>query len=161
MSALSSLTVLICCAGVGVGMLSVLVPQQRTRRILGFVLGLFVLVTPLKGVGTALEDLHLSDALQLDADVPTYSDEDYLGAVAQQTADILVSALDELLREEDIIVENIRLNVKISDEGRIYADRIDIYISEAYRSRKDDIRAIVYANLSKEPGIYVKGQEVE
>ena len=161
MSGLASFTAMLCAVGVGVSMLSVLVPQKRTKRILGFVLGLFVLVSVIGAVRMMLGDLHLDTALSVDAPLPTCSDEDYIGEVAQITADTLVKATDELLREEGIAAEDIRITVSISDDGRIYADRVTIYISERYMDRKNDIEAIVYRNLSKEPDIYVKGQEAE
>ena len=161
MNAASSLTVLVCSAGIGAGMLTLLIPQRRTKRILSFVLGLFLLVTMVGGVREMMSELDLSSVLDEDGDLPSVNERAYLDAVAQQTADTLVKALDELLREHGIEAENIELSVKISDEGRITADYINIYISEALRSRKSDIRSIVEANLSKEPHIYVQGQEDE
>ena len=161
MSALSSLIVLISCAGIGAGMLSLLIPQKRTRRILSFVVGLFLLVTVINGVSIVLKELDLSGALSIDNALPQEDGDSYLDAVVQQTADTLVKAIDELLRGEGIAAEDIRLRLNISPEGRIYADRIDIYISEADRGRKSDIRSLIYGNLSKEPVIYVKGQEAE
>ena len=161
MSAAGSLAALLCCAGVGVGMLSLLIPQKRTARILSFVMGLFFLVTAVKGIRSALSELDIDEEISSVAEVPTYSEQDYLNAVMQQTADTLVKVLDELLREEGIAADNIRLKLNFSQDGRIYAERIDIYISDEYRSRKDDIRSLIVGNLSKEPVIHVKGQEAE
>ena len=161
MSALSSFTILMCCVGVGVSMLSVLVPQKRTKRILGFILGLFVILSVVSGIRSAVGEWKLDDLMTPDGELPTYSESDYSAEVAQQTADILVTVVDDLLRGEGVIAENIRLTVKISDEGRIYADRVVIYITEPYRERKRDIETIIYRNLSKEPEIYVKEQETQ
>lgn len=161
MSALSSLSVLICCAGVGAGMLSVLIPQRRTKRILAFVLGLFMLVLLINGVKAALGELDFGSLGSFEEVLPTYSDSDYLDAVVQQTTETLVKAVDELLRDQQIIAEDIRLKVNISTDGRITVDRIDIYISEKDRSRKSDVRSIIYTHLAKEPNIYVQGQEAE
>ena len=161
MNALASFTLLLCGVGVGVSMLSVLVPQKRTRRILGFVMGLFLLVSVIRAVRIGLSEIHF-DALFDDAQtLPAWNEADYNSEVAQYTADALVEVTDELLREEGIIADDIRLSVKISSGGRIYADRIVIYMNEAYRSRKGDIEAVIYRNLSKEPIIYVNGQEAQ
>lgn len=161
MSALSALSVVVCCAGIGAGMMSVLIPQRRTKRILGFVLGLFLLVTVVNGIKASLSEIRISDLPSAADALPTYSDSDYRDAVAQQTADTLVKVIDELLRDQNIEADNIRLKINISPDGRITADRIDIYISEPYRSRKTDVRSIVYTHLAKEPNIYVQGQEAE
>ena len=161
MNALNALSVVICCAGVGAGMMSVLIPQRRTKRIFSFILGLFLLVTVVNGVKSAIADLHFDSVGSEEYALPTYSDSDYTDAVVQQTADTLVKAIDELLRDQGISAQDIRLTVNISSDGRITADRIDIYMSEAYRSRKNDVRSIVYTHLAKEPNIYVQGQEAE
>lgn len=161
MSAISSLTVLICCGGLGAGMLSCLIPQRRTRKILGFVLGLFMLVTIVNGIKETLGNIHPAAIINTEIAQQSDDDSEYLRAVVQQTADTLVAAVDELLREQDIAADDIRLKLKISDEGRITVDRIDIYISETYRSRRNDIRAVVKENLSKEPHIYVQGEKAE
>lgn len=160
MSGISSLAVLICCAGVGTGMMSLLIPQKRTKRILGFVLGLFILVTLINGVKASLSDLSLA-AVDTQVQDIAYSDGEYTDAVVRQTADELVRALDELLRDEGIEADDIGVELKISSDGRITADRIDIYISEQYRGRKNDVSSIVNSHLSKEPHIYVQGQEAE
>lgn len=161
MSALASLTLLLCCTVVGASILSMLAPQKRTRRIFGFVIGLFVLVTLINGVKSAVSELHIDVSEITSGGALDDSEEDYRDAVVSRTADILVRSLDELLRAEGVVADDIRLKLKTSDSGSIYADRIDIYISEQYRGRRNDIRSLVYTNLSKEPGIYVKGQEVE
>lgn len=161
MSAVASLTTLICCAGLGSGMLSLMIPQKRTKRILSFVLGLFLLVTVINGINAAVGELHLDGILSYNEDVLTESDRDYTGEVVQQTADTLVGLLDETLRDEGIAADDIRVSLKISSSGRISADRIDIYISEPFRGRKNDIRVIIRRELSKEPHIYVQGQEAE
>lgn len=161
MSAFSALTLMICAAGIGVGMLSLLIPQKRTRRILTFVCGLFLLVSVTNGVKQALSEIDFQMPLIPEEEFSTEDSDAYLDAVVQETGDILVKALDELLRAEGIAADDIRLKLNISDEGRIYAERIDIYISEAYRNRKSDIRSLIVGNISKEPVIYVQGQEAE
>lgn len=161
MSAFSALTLMISAAGIGVGMLSLLIPQKRTRRILTFVCGLFLLVSVTNGVKQALSEIDFQMPLIPEEEFSTEDSDAYLDAVVQETGDILVKALDELLRAEGIAADDIRLKLNISDEGRIYAERIDIYISEAYRNRKSDIRSLIVGNISKEPVIYVQGQEAE
>ena len=161
MSALSAQTMMICTASIGIGMLSLLIPQKRTRRILGFIFGLFLLVTVTNGVRSALSEIDFRSPVITDSELSSEDSDAYLDAVVQQTGDILVGAIDDLLRDEGIAADDIRLKLNISPEGRITVGRIDIYINETYRNRKSDIRSLIVGNLSKEPVINVQGQEAE
>lgn len=161
MSALSALCLTLCAVGAGVSLLSSLAPQKRTGRVMSFVIGLFVILSVMRAVSTAVADISADVSLVQPTLPDTFSEDDRVRAVAQRTAKYLVEAADELLRAEGITADDIRISLKISDEGRIYADRVDIYINEASRDREDDIEAIIYRNLAKEPDIYVTGQEAE
>lgn len=161
MNALAPFTLTLCAVGVSVSMASVLIPQKRTKRTLGFVLGLFVLVSVIGAVRSVIDDIHIDTSMISSEGLPTYSEDEYNAEAARRTADILVTAVDDLLREDGITADDIRITVRISDEGRIYADRIVVYIDEQYRDRKQDISEIIERNLSKEPDIYVKGQKAE
>ena len=161
MSALSSIGYLMCAVSIAAAVLSSLVPQKRTRKLLSFVLGLFMLSAAAGAVisGTESGDLKLPEFSA--EDIPAYSEDDMNDAVAQKTADNLVSALNELLLNEGIQADDIKLDLKITDEGRIYVSRVIIYINEAGAGSAAKIRSIVYGNLSKEPEIYVSGEETE
>lgn len=161
MSALKSAALTVCCVCVAVSVISVLIPQKRTRRILGFVAGLFFISTLLNGIALHPENLNFEEITSGDYGIPQYSEDDMTAAAAQLTADNLTSALDELLRNEGIMADDIQITLKISDDGRIYASRAVIYINEEYEPRRGDIESIVYRNLSKEPEIYVTGQEAQ
>lgn len=161
MNNLSSAAVAVCCVCASVGILSALIPQKRTAKIMSFVIGLFMTVTLISAVcsaGITLSDVELSDEAY---DIPEYSEDDLNEAAVRLTAEQLTGELNELLLSEGIRAEDIGVSLKITDEGRIYAQRVVIYISKAFASRREEIKSIVYRNLSKEPEIYVKGQEAE
>ena len=154
MSALSSLCALICCIGIGSGMLSVLMPGKRTKRVMGFVIGLFILVSLINGVIACAEELRISlDPLDMSVMSET-DDSAYTEAVVRQTAENLVIAADELLQSEGISADDIRVYIDVSKEGRIFISRISIYITKEYEDRAEDIEAVIYRNFSKEPDIY-------
>ncbi len=145
---------------VAVGVLSVMLPQKRTRKMMSFVIGLFFLSSL---VGTlSSSEINLNNVIpEENIEPPTYSEQDYTDAVAQMTADCLTQELGELLLNEGIVVDDIQLKLKITDEGRITAARVVIYMSEQQFSKKDEVRRIVYGNLAKEPEIYVSGQKAQ
>ena len=161
MSGLQSVSLTICYTCIAISIISVLIPQKRTRRVMGFVIGVFFIGTLVSAFTAEIESAEwsLPDTEQID--IPTYTEEDYTNAVAQLTADNVTDTLDELLMNEGIKAEDIRLTMKISDEGRISVVRAVIYISESDRDRAADVESIVYRNLSKEPEIYVTGEEAQ
>ncbi len=145
---------------VAVSILSVLIPQKRTRRILSFVIGLFFIVNVTQGLIIAVRGLRIAPPAPCALQTSRYSEEDYNRTVGQMTADQLNDALRELLQNEGIHAEQILLRLKISDEGRITVSQVVIYITEAYAGRTNDIEQIVYRNVAKEPEIYVAGKKV-
>lgn len=159
MSGLQTVCVTLCYTCIAVSIISLLVPQKRTRRVMGFVIGLFFISTMTSAVAEQVDQIQLSEIEQEEIIIPEYSEEDFDNEIAQMTADNLTSALNELLLNEGIQTQNIQLTLKISDKGRISVVRAVIYINEADRSRTSDIRSIIYRNIAKEPEIYVDGEE--
>ena len=159
MSGLQTVCVTLCYTCIAVSIISLLVPQKRTRRVMGFVIGLFFISTMTSAVAEQVDQIQLSEIEQEEITIPEYSEEDFDNEIAQITADNLTSALNELLLNEGIQAQDIQLTLKISDKGRISVVHAVIYINEADRSRTSDIRSIIYRNIAKEPEIYVDGQE--
>lgn len=157
MKALSAASVALCCVVVTVSVISLLIPHKRTTKIFSFAIGLFVIVSVLNvfsGVSSAGFDYGSIEATEYS----DHGDGDINDAAVQMAAENLAVELNELLKNEGIYADDISLTLKNSDNGRIYAARVVIYISKDHFSRRDDIRSIVYRNLSKEPEIYVTGQ---
>lgn len=161
MSGLQTICVTLCYTCIAVSIISLLVPQKRTRRVMGFVIGLFFISTMTSAVAEQVDQLHLSQFNQEEIIIPEYSEKNFDKEVAQMTADNLTSALNELLLNEGIQVQDIELTLKISDKGRISVVRAVIYINEADQNRTTDIESIIYRNIAKEPEIYVDGEELQ
>ena len=157
MNGIASAAMLICTVSAAATMLSLFIPQRRTRKILGFVIGLFLLVTIGEGiVSLSFEVPELPIRFEDAADVDNGA---YEKAILRETADHLVLALDSLLKEDGILADDIRLSLKKSEDHSISVDRIVIYINGMYRDRIDEIAEIVYWNLDKEPEVYVTASE--
>ena len=160
MSGIQAICMTLCYTCVAVSMITVLIPQKRTRRVMSFVVGLFFISTFITAASAQLSAIDLMTPDINEIPIPTYEETDPQDAVAQMTADHLTQALNELLNNEGIFPRDIRLTLKISDEGRIYASRAVIYISREYEHRVNDIKSIIYGNISKEPEVYIDGQRV-
>ena len=161
MNAIKAVSLTLCYTCVAISMITVLIPLKRTRRVMGFAVGLFFISTFITAVSAQVSEIDFSSPNPNDIPIPTY-DEDYSrDTVAQMTADNLTQALNELLLNEGIEPNHIELTLKISDEGRISVVRAVIYISEKDISKMPTIKSIVYRNISKEPEIHVTGEEAQ
>lgn len=95
---------------------------------------------------------------ELDESVAQYSDnadDVYSQLVLNKTADNLVLAADNLLKNEGITADNIELALKKTDNNSIYISSVVIYISKQYEHRAQDISKIIGSNMLKEPVIIV------
>ena len=99
-----------------------------------------------------------SSDFKFDESVAQYSDNTdnaYNQLVLSKTADNLVLAADNLLKNEGITADNIELALKKTDNDSIYISSVVIYISEQYSHRAQEITKIIASNMSKEPVIIV------
>ena len=159
MSEISSLCLCIAYLIVGVNLLSVFVPQKRTKKVLSLVLGTVILLTLISAVKDMVTELDHYDISYREYDAPQVDQNAYEALVAQKTTDHLIDSLNELLQLEGICADNISLALKITEEGRIYVSDVNIYISKEYEPKIAQIKNIVYRNASKEPDVYVDGKK--
>lgn len=160
MSMIAGLSLTLCYVSVAVTIISLFLPQKRTRKIFSFVIGIFMVCSLIYCVSnTSIQLSNNADNID-DYPVPEYSEEAYNAQIMQATVENLVEATDEILRAEGIEARDIQISLKISEAGRIYIEDAVIYISEADFPRIRDVESIVYRNLSKEPRVYVE-KEVE
>ena len=161
MNGIKAVSMTLCYTCVAVSMITVLIPQKRTRRVMGFAVGLFFISTFITALAAQVSEIDLDSPNLSDIPIPTYNEEVSRDTVAQMTADQLTQALNELLNNEGIYPNDIKLTLKISDEGRISVVRAVIYISEKDSKQMPTIKSIVYRNISKEPEIHVTGEEAQ
>lgn len=161
MNGLKAVSMTLCFTCVVVSMVTVLIPQKRTRKIMSFVIGLFFISTFIMTVSAQMSEISIQTPDVSEIPIPTYSEIDSQDTVAQMTADNLTQALNDLLVNEGITPKDIQLTLKISDEGRISVVRAVIYISETDIDKTAKIKSIVYRNISKEPEIHVTGEETQ
>lgn len=150
----AAMTLCVCC--IVCSLLSMLIPQERTKKALNLVLSLFLICSLILPVKSLLSDLDIEPDAEDAAVDFSFSQEDYNRVILKQTADNLVLCADDLLKAEGIEAENIRLSLKISEQGSIYVSNIIIYISKETEYRKQDIENIIYRNFSKEPKIIIE-----
>ena len=156
MTAFRNCAVIVCVCCIACSIISLVAPLGKMKKIMNLILGMFLLcsmVIPVVG----LLDSFPSD-FKFDESVAQYSDntdDAYNQMVLNKTADNLVLAADNLLKNEGITADNIELALKKTDNDSIYISSVVIYISEQYSHRAHEITKIIASNMSKEPVIIV------
>ncbi len=156
MTAFRNCAVIVCVCCIACSIISLVAPLGKMKKIMNLILGMFLLcsmVIPVVG----LFDSFPSD-FKFDESVSQYSDntdDAYNQMVLNKTADNLVLAADNLLKNEGITADNIELALKKTDNDSIYISSVVIYISEQYSHRAQEITKIIASNMSKEPVIIV------
>ncbi len=156
MTALKNSAVIVCVCCIACSIISLVAPLGKMKKIMNLILGMFLLcsmVIPFVG----LFDSFTAD-FEFDESATQYSDDStdaYNQLVLEQTADNLVLAADNLLKNEGITASNIELALKKTDNDSIYISSVVIYISEQYEHRAQEITKIIGSNMSKEPVIVV------
>lgn len=154
MDMLSKMSVIVCVCCIVCSIISMFVPLGRMNKTLNLVLGLFLLTSIIIPVVSLFSGLSSEISLNFsDISQSTSADIDYDKLVLNTTADNLVKAADELLKNEDVNAKNITLSLKKTEDNSIYISDIVIYITKEYMYREDDIKKIVSTNMSKEPVI--------
>lgn len=154
MDMLSKMSVIVCVCCIVCSIISMFVPLGRMNKTLNLVLGLFLLTSIIIPVVSLFSGLSSEISLNFsDISQSTSADIDYDKLVLNTTADNLVKAADELLKNEDVNAKNITLSLKKTEDNSIYISDIVIYITKEYMHREDDIKKIVSTNMSKEPVI--------
>lgn len=156
MNTLSVAATVLCSCCIICSLLSLLIPQERMKKTLNLVLSLFLICSLILPVKALIADWNTEFEIEEYSGDFSFSEEDYQKAVMKETADQLVRCADHLLQNEEIKADNIRLSLKISQEGSIYVSNIIIYISRDTKDRKQDIESIIYRNFAKEPKIIVE-----
>lgn len=156
MSTLNTAATTLCVCCIVCSLLSMLIPQERTKKTLNLVLSLFLICSLILPVRALLSDITMDFDTEDTVGNYSFSQKDYDRSILKQTADNLVLCADELLKNEGIAAENIRLSLKISEQKSIYVSNIIIYIDKETADRKQDIETIIYRNFSKEPKIIIE-----
>lgn len=156
MTAFKNSAVIVCVCCIVCSIISLVAPLGKMKKIMNLILGMFLLcsmVIPVVGLFDSLPS-----GFEFDGTITEYDGEntpDYDKMVLNQTADNLVLAADNLLKNEGIEASNIELALKKTDNNSIYISSVVIYITKQYENRAQDISKIIGSNMSKEPVIIV------
>lgn len=168
MDSLKTSAVIVCLCCVVCSIVSLIIPTGRMKKTVSLVLGMFLLcstIIPIKGLFDTFSkrDITSKDIIQSNENTiiteNDFNESDYNKAVLKKTADNLVTIADNLLKNEGIKAENIKISLNVTDDNSIYIADIIIYITNEYKDKVQTIRKIIYSNMSKDAEIVIDENE--
>lgn len=152
MTVIQSVALTVCVCAIGTALISMLIPNGKTEKIVNLVVGVFLVASillPLKGV---FDEIKISAPLsQYSEKSVTQSEQTYENEVIQLTADNLVIALNTLLEQNEIYPNDIKLNLSKGKQDSIYISKINIYIKKEDKSKVTQIIKLTEENFKITP----------
>ena len=157
MKSVSVIVAVVCIAALGCSIISVVVPQGNTKRILNTVLGVFVFCTMLVPVKNAIRDFNVNiEIAQESDDLSILADEAYNQAIVIETNAILESTLMSYLEHENLHILSTDIELDSYDDGGIYISGINIYISKDNECFTNQIKRMTKKKFEVEPCVYLR-----
>ncbi len=152
MSTIASVCSAICVVAVGGALISVIIPDGNTKKILSLVLGAFLLCSMILPVKNAITDINLEISnFPNETQITASADEAYTESIIKETENTLAKTLDGLLKSENINVNRIRFYLKADENLGIIISRISIYIDKKNNSKVFRINEITEENFGQTP----------
>ncbi|MDD5795662.1 MAG: stage III sporulation protein AF [Oscillospiraceae bacterium] len=152
MSAVLSVCCAVCVVAIAGSVLSVLMPDGNTKKIITLVLGAFMLcsvILPIKSAvtGFTAESCEIPDEQKITAS----ADEIYTNRILSQTEENLSNTLISLLKSEGINVKRVRFYLKQDENLGIIISKICIYIDKKDNTYVFRINEITEENFGQTP----------
>lgn len=144
----------VCGAAIAGSVISVLMPDGSTKKIMTLVMGAFMLCCLIVPVKNAIQGFTLDTSqLQSEEEITASADEAYTDRVIAQAEQTLASTLEGFFKSESIPVKKIRFYLKEEENLGIIINRICIYIDKKDNTHVFRINEITEENFSKTPDI--------
>lgn len=152
MSTVMSVCSAICVVAIGGALISIIIPDGNTKKILSLVIGAFLLCSMILPVKNAISDMNFEiDGFPKETQITASADEAYTESVIKETENTLAKTLDGLLKSENINVKRIRFYLKEDENLGIIINRISIYIDKKNNSKVFRINEITEENFGQTP----------
>lgn len=156
MSSVASFAGIICAVSIAVSLISLIIPQGNTKRVMNSVIGVFVLCCMIVPVINAVKnfkyDFNIPD---IGKNYTASADEAYNKAIIKETARKLESSALNCLLSKGIKAESAVFNLSYNKKSGIYIKRIRIYISKKETFNFSKIISIIENKFEKTPELMV------
>ena len=145
MNGLYSAAATVCASAVTAALLSRFISDGGTKKLLGMIMGAFLLCSLLLPLQSALSGISFSqtdfESIAVDA------------AVIAQTEGNLEQTAKDLLAQHDFTVKQAQVTLALKDENRVIIADITLNIEKDEAAREEEISRIIEDNFSVVPQI--------
>ena len=156
MNSIASTAAVICAVTIGVSLISLIIPNGSTKRVINTVIGVFILCCMIAPVKSAVENFSfnfevpgLSDTLSASAD------EAYNKTVIKETESKLENMVVSYLKSKNINIKSASVKLSADDKKGIYIESIRIYINRRNITDCGVINSLIENKFEKTPEIKV------
>lgn len=152
MNGLYTVAATVCATSVIIALISHFVTDGGTKRLLGMVMGAFMVCSMLVPVKNAVQGMT-AVAREATEQTPSAAtaDEVYQRRVLAQTRNNLELALTDILRQNGITVNRAEVVLSLTGENRIIISQIRVYIGSDALAQRDNIVRVTEENFSVRP----------
>lgn len=142
----------ICVVAIAGSIISVLIPDGNTKKIVALILGLFMLCSMIMPIKQAINGFNIqSPEIPKEDSITASTDELYTQKVLSQTEKTLSQTLEGFLKSENIPFERTRFYLKQDQNLGIIISKICIYIDKKDNTYVFRINEIAEENFGKTP----------
>lgn len=156
MSAVASVTAVICAVAIACSLVTVIVPQGSTKRVMNAVIGVFILCCMIVPIKNAVSGFTIDfDIPKLNDEFSASADEAYEKALLTETKSKLESSLVSYLLSKGYKVKTAEITLNSSDKSGIYIEHICIYIDKSEVKNSSDIISLTETKFETTPELLV------
>lgn len=156
MKEIASTAGVICAVVIAVSLVSLIVPQGSTRRVMNTVIGVFVLCCMIVPVSRAVSGFKIDfDVPKLEKSFTASADEAYQNALLRETRISLENSAKTYLLSKGCRIRKIKIILNSDDKKGIYITRFRIYINKNEVGKYSDIISLIENKFEKTPEITV------
>ncbi len=145
----------ICSAAMIAGIINSLLPSGSLGKIAKYVLGIYLTVVLIKPFLSVKEFETLFDVPEYET-TSSYENNDYDSIVLCETKEIIEKKIEGLLNENGIYLNDIDIDINIDEKNDISFVSIELFLSEEYSDKSDEILYIVKKETRLTPKINFK-----
>lgn len=146
----------LCCCLVVCSLVRLVAPAGNTTKILSLVIGVFALCCLVSPFATLVNEVEF-DSFQYEyEETQTELSLKYNEEILKTTGDYINSYVKVLLTSAEIMPEDIRTTLGVSNENGIYIKEMNIYINKNSSYKSETIEDLIETSVGIKPKVRVK-----
>ncbi len=143
----------LCCCLVVSSLVRIIAPSGNTSKILSLIIGLFTICCLISPFVALFKDIDVNIYQKELNTESTNLTELYDEQVLSTTGEYINSYVLSLLKNAEIVPENIKTVLGVTKEKGIYVKQMNIYVRKYTWDKADEIKSLIETSLGIEPKV--------